>query len=273
MKLKAIVVLAILAVLPLALSSVATPFPETVRSISTQTFKPIFQTSDFFSGSFKGAFTKTRDIFSVYKQNQDLRIQVSQLKMEISELKEAQNQIGRLQKLLPYLDKYPKSVAISKIIFRGLSFWEKNVVIDKGAKQGVQKDMSIVTSQGLVGRVISVSGSTANIILLTDYSSKVSVVGQESRDIGLLCGEGKKMLRITYLDLASTLKVGDTVVTSGMGGIYPKGIPVGKVESVGKDKDGLHLYAMVSPFVDFSKLEEVLCLARTRKELEFSRLS
>ena len=193
--------------------------------------------------------------------------------MEISELKEAQNQIGRLQKLLPYLDKYPKSVAISKIIFRGLSFWEKNVVIDKGAKQGVQKDMSIVTSQGLVGRVISVSGSTANIILLTDYSSKVSVVGQESRDIGLLCGEGKKMLRITYLDLASTLKVGDTVVTSGMGGIYPKGIPVGKVESVGKDKDGLHLYAMVSPFVDFSKLEEVLCLARTRKELEFSRLS
>lgn len=273
MKPKAIVILAILAVLPLALSSVATPFPETIRSISTQTFKPVFQTSDFFSDSFKGMFTKTRDIFSVYRQNQDLQIQVSQLKMQISELKEAQNQMGRLQKLLPYLDKYPKSVTISKIIFRGLSFWEKNVVIDKGTKQGVQKDMTIVTSQGLVGRVISTSSSTANIILLTDYASKVSVVGQESRDVGLLSGEGKKMLRIIYLDLDSTIKVGDTVVTSGMGGIYPKGIPVGKVESVGKDKDGLHLYAMVSPFVDFSKLEEVLCLARTRKELEFSRLS
>ncbi|MBI4970296.1 MAG: rod shape-determining protein MreC [Candidatus Omnitrophica bacterium] len=273
MRPRVFILLAILAFVPLILSSVATPFPETVRSISTQTFKPLFETTDFFSDSLKGVFTRTRDIFTVYKQNQELRSQISQLKIEISQLKEFENQIARIQKLLPYLDRYPKTVALAKIVFRGLSFWDQDVVINKGTKDGVQKDMPIVTSQGLVGRVISASATTAHIMLLTDYSSKVSVVGQESRDIGLLSGEDSKTLRIMYMDLASTIKVGDTVVTSGMGGIYPKGIPVGKVDTVGKDKDGLHLYALVTPFVDFSKLEEVLCMARTRKELEFSRSS
>lgn len=273
MRPKVFILFAILAVMPLVLSSVATPFPETMRSFSTQTFKPVFQTSDFFSDHITGIFTKGRDLFFAYKQNQELRQRIASLETEVNQLREERKQIAGIEKLLPFLRKNPRTITLAHIIFRGMSFWEHNMVIDKGKKQNIQKNVAIVTHQGLVGRVIMASSSASQVMLLTDYSSKVSVIDQESRDIGLLCGDGRKLLRMTYVDLASTIKVGDTVVTSGMGGIYPKGIPVGKIETVGTDKDGLHLFALVRPFVNFSKVEEVLCLARASGESDYSSWS
>ncbi len=273
MRPKAFLVIIIIAVMPLVLSSVATPFPETVRTFSYQTLKPVFQTSDFVSDNFKGLFTKAKDFLSVHKQNQELKNQIRDLKMEVAELKEENKKIERLAQILPFLDQGPRSMVYSQIIFRGMSFWDQTVIIDKGSKQGIQKDMPVITHMGLVGKVTGSAPSTASVILLTDHSSRVGALGQESRDIGLLCGEGVKLLRMIYLDLSSTIKIGDTIVTSGMGGVFPKGIPVGKVETVAKDKDGLHLYALVRPFVDFSKLEEVLCLLKQRGELRYSQSS
>jgi len=158
---------------------------------------------------------------------------------------------------------------LAQVIFRDISLWNQSIILNQGKSQGILKDMPVVSDQGLVGRIISVSSSTAQVLLLTDFHSRVGVQSQESRDVGVLFGEIKKKLRIRYLDLNSTIKTGDTIITSGMGGIYPKGIPVGKVTMVGADDDGMHLYALVQPFVKFSKIEEVLCLARTLKEQDF----
>lgn len=272
MRPRAFLILAVLAIVPIVLSSAATPFPETLRSISHQTFKPVFQTSDFFSDQFTSLFKNGRDFLFVYKQNHELRSSLSALQREVNQLREEKRETERLRKLLPLLERAPKTVTLAQVIFRDVSLWTRGILIDRGKLHGVEKDMAVITDRGLVGRVVSVSPSTAQVLLLTDFDSRVSVLAQESRDTGLLCGEAKTLLVMKYLDLDATIKVSDIVVTSGIGGVYPKGIPVGKVEMVGRERDGLHLYAIIRPFVSFSKLEEVLCLARKTRgeELFFS---
>ena len=263
---KVFLILILLAFFPLILSSVATPFPETIRSISNQTFKPVFQASNLFTDRITDLFQTTKSFFTIHKENQALKQKVNELQMQVYQLKEMNKKVERLEKLIPLIDANPKKVILSQIIFRDISLWNQGIIIDQGKDQGVKKNMTVISDQGLVGRVISVSSSTAQVILLTDFHSRVSVLAQDSRDSGVLIGTRSSLLKMKYLSFDSKIKVGDTIVTSGIGAIYPKGIPVGKVHSVKEDPDGLHLMATVQPFTEFSNIEEVLCLARTLKE-------
>lgn len=273
MRPRALLFLIFLAIFPLLLSSVATPFPETIRSISNQTFKPVFQASHFFTDRAIDWIGSAQSFMTVYKQNKNLQKEIYQLQSEIFQLREQNGKYERLEKLIPFVENKPDKVILSHIIFRDISLWNQGIVIDKGSSQGVKKQMAVISDQGLVGRVVSVSQDTAQVILLTDIHSRVSVLSQESRDTGLIYGTRSSTLMMKFISLDSTIKIGDTIVSSGIGGIYPKGIPVGKVDSVGKESDGLHLFAVVKPFTEFSNIEEVLCLAQTLKDLElFSSL-
>ena len=120
--------------------------------------------------------------------------------------------------------------------------------------------MAVVSAQGLVGRIVEVAPMSARAILLIDPESRVSALFQESRDLGVAEGDGSSWLRMTHIDRDSTVKLGDQVLSSGFGGVYPKGVLIGKVEMVGSEKESLELFATVRPFVNFSKLEEVLCI-------------
>jgi len=120
--------------------------------------------------------------------------------------------------------------------------------------------MILASDQGLVGRVASAGNHIARAILIIDGESRVSVTIQTTRDTGLLEGRGDDPLLIKWLPLDSKAKVGDAVITSGLGGSYPKGIPVGSIQSLSIDPDGLQMNAVIKPFTKFNKLEEVLCL-------------
>jgi rod shape-determining protein MreC len=135
------------------------------------------------------------------------------------------------------------------------------VILDKGRRQGVVKDMAVVVEQGLVGRILEAGQSTSRAILLVDPEARIAGLAGESRAQGLVGGDGSALLRMRYLDLDSGIRVEENVLTSGATHLLPKGLRIGKIESVTKDKDGLHLMAIVRPFVAFTKLEEVLCLA------------
>jgi len=102
---------------------------------------------------------------------------------------------------------------------------------------------------------------SSRAILLTDSEARASALNQRTRDVGLIEGNGSLSLKMSYLDRQSNIQVGDMVISSGLGGIYPKGIPIGKVETVGTDKNNLSLFASVKPFASFAKLEEVLCIS------------
>ena len=126
--------------------------------------------------------------------------------------------------------------------------------------------MAVLVPEGLVGRVMEVGANSARVLLLTDPDSRVVALGDQSRAQGVAAGDGSSRLKMEYLELESGAAVEETVSTSGMSGIFSKGIRIGKITGLMRDASGLHLEARIEPFVRFSKLEEVLCLASSRQK-------
>jgi rod shape-determining protein MreC len=120
--------------------------------------------------------------------------------------------------------------------------------------------MAVVTSEGVVGRVIEVSLHTAKVLLITDPNSAMDVIVQRSRTQGIMEGKVEEVCVLKYVQKNEDVQVGDKVITSGLGGIFPKGLVTGTVTKVERKRPGIFQYIEVTPSVDFSRLEEVLIL-------------
>jgi rod shape-determining protein MreC len=125
------------------------------------------------------------------------------------------------------------------------------LIVLGGSRAGVAKGQAAVTGAGLAGRVLEVGERSARILLITDINARVPVVAERSRDQAVLAGRNSDLPEILYLSRDSDVKVGDRLVTSGQGGVFPAGLPVGEVISV----TGGHV--QVRPYVDFSRLENI----------------
>ena len=137
--------------------------------------------------------------------------------------------------------------------------------MNQGENDGVAKDMAVATSEGVVGRVIEVSRNTAKVLLITDANSAVDVIVQRSRAQGILEGKIEETCILKYVQKSEEVQVGDRVITSGLGGIFPKGLVVGTVTKVDRKRPGIFQYIEVTPAVDLSKLEEVLILGEEQR--------
>jgi rod shape-determining protein MreC len=138
-------------------------------------------------------------------------------------------------------------------------------LVNKGEKDGVTKDMAVATSEGVVGRVIEVSPDTAKVLLITDANSSLDVIIQRSRAHGIMEGKIDEVCILKYVQKNEDVQVGDIVITSGLGGIFPKGLVVGKVSQVDRKRPGIFQHIEVSPAVDLSRIEEVLILEERPK--------
>ncbi len=205
-------------------------------------------------------------IFNLQEKNRQLAEELEDLKRRVSSFEEINQENTRLKQLLGFQKEASWKTISAQVIARDLSHWTHYVTINKGSKDGVQVEMPVVTGNGLVGKTVQVTDHSARVILLIDSESRVSAFLQDTRDVGLIEGTASPLLRMTYLDLQAGLRVGQTVVSSGFGGVYPKGIPIGEVVQIGEDKTKLSLYAITKPYVQFSKLEEVLCLKNVKPE-------
>ena len=247
--------------LPLVVGATSPQMVRELRMLVTTATGPILE---FQSQSVRwlesGAHFLT-DLPTLYRQKQALQSELSDLKKELVGWEETKQEKARLESLLVLKQKIEsKSVAV-RVIARDPSHWSQFVVINRGLKDGVTENMALIHPDGLVGKVVAAGAYSARAILLTDLESHVSALNQRTRDVGLLDGTGSGLLKMTYLDRQSKIQIGDTIISSGLGGIYPKGIPIGQVQLVGEEKDHLSLYAMVKPFASFSKLEELLCVS------------
>ena len=162
--------------------------------------------------------------------------------------------------MLDFNDSLPQKGVGVRIIGYGLKPWKKSVVLNKGSSQGIKPLSVLVVPSGVVGRTVDVGLLSTQAILLTDPESRVTAVTLISRAQGVVEGNGGDKLKLRYLNLDDSVQVGEIVVTSGLSDIYPKGLRIGRIESVERDADGLHLSATVRPSVRFSKIEEMLCL-------------
>jgi rod shape-determining protein MreC len=192
------------------------------------------------------------------EENARLRKRVDDLLAEREKYQEAVLENKRLKEILRLKDKGKHYVCAAKIIARGIDRWEHILVIDKGQKDGVEKDMCAVTPRGLAGKILTSSASHASLLLLTDINFSVSVRLQESRKEGILSGTGTRKCILKYVPYDEKVHIGDIVITSGLDSLFPPGIPVGYVSKVDqKGYSGNFQYIEVIPFQDDAKMEEV----------------
>ena len=232
-----------------------------VRLAAQEVMEPLWGTVQYISQNLAGGTQRLGRFITLYRDYELLQGEVQSLRKEVGTLREIEKENARLSELLELRRKHPGRSLVGNIINRNISHWFRWVVIDQGRQDGVRERMALINDSGIIGRVIEAGRSVSQCILLTDPESRISGMIQSSRAVGVITGEGRHdRLRMSLIPAGSEVAVGDAVVTSGLGGIYPKGLLIGQVTTVGQESDGMHLFAYVSPAVNFNTLEEVLCI-------------
>jgi len=199
------------------------------------------------------------------EENRELKGLVAGLRQENNRLQELVSAEERLKKLYPLQSDYSGHSTLARIYGRDPSNWFKTVLVDKGSDDDIAKDMAVLGADGLVGRVTEVSSRTAKVLLITDVNSAVDVILQRSRSQAIMEGKREEACILKYVQKSDDVQPGDRVITSGMGGVFPKGLVAGTVSKVDRKRPGIFQYVEVVPAVDFSRLEEVLILGEESK--------
>ena len=199
-------------------------------------------------------------LVEVNARNEALEEDIEALRMENGRYRELLASHQRLQKLLQFRQTINRPVLAARVIGWDPTGWFKSVIIDKGEDSGMRVNMPVVNSLGVVGKVVSVSSNYAKVLLIIDQNSSVDCLVQRTRDRGMVKGLATEVCTMDYVVKSTGAAVGDVVVTSGLGGVFPKGLPVGRVARVLELPGSLFRGIDITPSVDFSKLEEVLVI-------------
>ncbi len=203
-----------------------------------------------------------RDVRTLRQTNAELEQRNESLLAENFSLREVEQENQRLRQLLNFAQTRPGltlrgAQIVGRVIGQEAGNFLEYIFLDLGARHGIEVGMPVVTDQGLVGRISQVNYSTSKVLLITDSSSTVNAILQSSRLDGTIRGEPGGHLMMDYIPQGGLFSIGEVVLTSGIGGKFPKGIPIGQVvEIIQRDID-VFQQAVVAPTVDFGKLELV----------------
>ncbi|MFC1704144.1 rod shape-determining protein MreC [Candidatus Omnitrophota bacterium] len=230
------------------------PFIQSIESFVVDSFKaPLRFASDiFFSLTSFASYKKTLE------ENSDLKAEVAVLQSQIVSFEEALKENKRLKKLLSFKNQASFQTVAASVIGRDPSNWNSNLLLDSGKNNGISKDAIVIAEGGLVGKIVEVGNSTSRVLLINDTNLNVAAVIQRNRDEGIVSGTLGRQCRMSYLSPSSDVQSGDFVITSGLGGVFPKGILIGKVLDVFEDSSRLMRSCTIEPSVNLFRLEEVL---------------
>lgn len=198
-----------------------------------------------------------RDNLSLLENNRKLLNQ-------IASLKETQQENVRLRKLLEFEEKFKLHSVVARVIAKDVSSEFRALRINRGESSGIKKNMAVITNEGVVGRILRTTQGTSDIVTITDLLSAVDSIVERSRARGIVEGLTDESCTLRYALRTDDIQPGDVLISSGLGEVFPKGIPVGIVSKVNRKPFGITQEVEVRPSVDFSKLEEVLVV----KQLE-----
>ena len=191
------------------------------------------------------------------EENESLHKALDRLRGRVNTLREDHLANRRLKGLLNFKTRSNLAFAGAKVVAWDPNAWFKAMTIDRGSRDGVRPGMPVVSGRGVVGRIVGVTPHYAKVLLLIDYNSSVDAFVQRTRARGILAGRSGKTCSLKYVLKNDDLVQGDVIVTSGMGGVFPKGIPLGLISRVRKLGHDIFQEVEVVPAVDFTKLEEV----------------
>lgn len=229
---------------------------------SSRFFKFLFYPYDVLNNLRATISMTFRDTLNALEENRRLKSELTALILQQQKYEEILLENKRLKEILSLKKDRPDYVATAKVISRGYGRLLNTLVINKGANDGIKKDMPVVTAAGLVGKIDSVRNNFSEVLLLTDPNFSVAVRLQNSRREGIVSGTGHKYCLMKYIPPEESVEIRETVLTSGMDGIFPAGLPVGVVYNI--DKEGMEFFQniQVLPFQDNAKIEEVVILGR-----------
>jgi len=206
----------------------------------------------------------------VRQENRALRQEVAELRREVARLREEAREAERLRQLLQLQRALPARTIAARVIGRDTSVWFHSLIVDRGARHGVRPDAAVITPEGVVGRVIEVGPMVARVQLITDERSGVgAAIGilEETRAIGVVVGSNEALCRMRYVPGSEPVREGEMVYTTGQDGIYPRGLPIGRVIAVRRGSALVSHEILIEPAARLSRLEEVLILLDRPQEV------
>jgi rod shape-determining protein MreC len=230
---------------------------------------PFQATSTWVGQGFTGVWGGYIALQGVREENQTLKKTITSLRQDNAKYKEMYSNYQRLQAALKFQQKDPDQKVFAEVIAESKVGHSKVLVINKGSSDGIRKNFAVVTPEGAVGKIQSVTRFQAHVQLITDSHSEFPVLIQRvsRRTKAFLQGKSNGQLHIVNIPRTLILNVGDPIIASGLSGIFPKGALVGKIKSIQKKKFGLFQTVTLKPAVDFNRLEEVFVILNTKKNI------
>lgn len=229
-----------------------------------EAFRPIQAAYNSTAGAVRDVWDYYFYLVGVVDENRELRERLAQLEAENTTFHEMKSEMTRLQELLKMRSEAKLEGEAARVIGYDPSNWVQAVTVDKGLSSGIEVEMAVLDKQGVVGQVVSTSLTSARVLLITDRGNGVDALIQESRVRGVVEGTGKDSCELRYVLKDEEVKVGERVITSGLDGIYGKGLLIGIVSEIDKRGGGLFQTIKLKPAVNFNTLESVLIVGKTK---------
>ena len=202
------------------------------------------------------------DLLGVRAENRRLRRRITEIESENLQFREALVSSGHLARVASMRDEIEIPMLPAEVVGLDVAPWFRSVLVDRGTQHGVQPGHPVITHEGVVGVVTATSQHAAKTMLLLDRQSAVDALVQRSRARGVVRGVGRDRLEFEFVVRTADVAVGDEVVTSGLGGIYPKGLRLGRVAELRDAGGRLTRIAVLEPAVDLGRLEQVFVMLR-----------
>jgi rod shape-determining protein MreC len=249
--------------------------PKQSRDLLQSVGKPLAQIITLPLGALASVDRSLKDLWNSYislhrvaEENRQLRHENQLLRGRYAELQEKVAASQRLEAMLALKERMASETVAARVVGRDASNWYRAVVLDKGERDGVEVEMGVMTPAGVVGRVVKTSPSASVVLLVTDPNNAVTGLIQRTRDEGIVEGTAQGRARMKYIPLLSTVRTGDSVVTSGLTGGFPRGLAIGTITSIQKGESDLFQAAEIVTDVDVQKIEEVLVITSPRPQVD-----
>ncbi|NLY43653.1 MAG: rod shape-determining protein MreC [Clostridiaceae bacterium] len=213
------------------------------------------------------------EIKTLKEQNEKLLAEIDKLREENRKLQDLKDENDRLRDMLGLKERFGQfDIVGAQVIAKEPGNWFQVFTIDKGTKDGLEKNDVVITNKGVVGHIYEIHANSSKVISIIDHDSSVSALVVRTRDTAVVKGDlvlqNDGLCKMSYIPKDAGIMEGDLIETSGLGGIYPKGLLIGKIKEIDKEPHEISKYAIIEPAVDFKRLEQVFVIRNSVPSVE-----
>ncbi|MSN24420.1 MAG: rod shape-determining protein MreC [Geobacter sp.] len=230
----------------------------TIERLVLNVMTPILQPVYRLSGVIEDVWDGYVRLIDVHRENLQLRENIRVLNERVREGDEAKLANQRLSRLLDMKKTIKLPTLAAEVVGEDVTPWFRTFILNRGSSSGVREGMAVIAADGIVGQIVKVAASNSRVVLLTDHASGIAATIQRSRARGVVKGKSEMLCTLEFTTREEDVKVGDSVISSGIGGVFQKGLPIGEVTMVKRGEYGIFQTVTIRPAVNLAHLEDVL---------------